>query len=209
MAPRGGFRPAPRTSAPCRPGQGAESDRDALETVSNEVADVVKTSVWSVLREEPGRGRPIVVMSLSALVPQYALDALDALESHQLTVVEDHLETCGVCRLELDVARRIAAALVPDAPAPASAWDRIGEQIDGFDSRHDEEAQVVTLDPTRDQLWVTNDGGVVISAGVLAHRPKPATFTWTGSVSGFALTREVAGGVTASEGDVVSVITDV
>lgn len=57
------------------------------------------------------------------------------------------------------------------------------------------------------QLWVINDNEDVISAGVLGAAPAPATFTWTGDVSGFALTREVAGGVVSSEGDVVSVIT--
>ena len=56
------------------------------------------------------------------------------------------------------------------------------------------------------QLWVINDNEDVISAGVLGNDPAPATFTWTGEVSGFALTREVAGGVVSSAGDVVSVI---
>lgn len=58
------------------------------------------------------------------------------------------------------------------------------------------------------QLWVINDTEEVISAGVLGNDPEPATFTWTGEVTGFALTRENAGGVVSSEGDVVSVITD-
>jgi anti-sigma-K factor RskA len=58
------------------------------------------------------------------------------------------------------------------------------------------------------QLWVINAGGEVISAGVLGSEPAPATFTWTGPVSGFALTREVAGGVISSAGDVVAVIAD-
>ena len=58
------------------------------------------------------------------------------------------------------------------------------------------------------QLWVINNAEDVISAGVLGAQPAPATFTWTGDVSGFALTREVAGGVVSSAGDVVSVITD-
>lgn len=57
------------------------------------------------------------------------------------------------------------------------------------------------------QLWVINDNEDVISAGVLGAAPAPSTFTWTGDVSGFALTREVAGGVVSSEGDVVAVIT--
>lgn len=65
------------------------------------------------------------------------------------------------------------------------------------------------LDETRAyQLWVINDTEEVISAGVLGNEPAPAMFTWTGEVTGFALTREVAGGVVSSEGDVVSVIAD-
>ncbi|HEY6634680.1 MAG TPA: anti-sigma factor [Acidimicrobiia bacterium] len=59
------------------------------------------------------------------------------------------------------------------------------------------------------QLWVINDAAEVISAGVLGADPAPAVFTWTGDVSGFALTREVAGGVISSAGDVVSVISEV
>ncbi len=63
------------------------------------------------------------------------------------------------------------------------------------------------LDPARTyQLWVL-DGELVISAGVLGADPAPSRFTWTGgTVDGFALTREVAGGVEASAGDVASVV---
>ena len=43
-------------------------------------------------------------------------------------------------------------------------------------------------------------------AGVLGNEPVPSRFTWTDDVAGFALTREVAGGVVSSEGDVVSVV---
>lgn len=56
------------------------------------------------------------------------------------------------------------------------------------------------------QLWVITPDELVISAGVLGADPAPATFTWTGDIAGFALTREVAGGVVSSAGDVVSVI---
>lgn len=56
------------------------------------------------------------------------------------------------------------------------------------------------------QLWVVNTDEQVISAGAMGHDPGASTFTWTGKVAGFALTREVAGGVVSSEGDVVSVI---
>lgn len=68
--------------------------------------------------------------------------------------------------------------------------------------------ELVSLEEERTyQLWVINDNEDVISAGVLGAAPAPSTFTWTGDVSGFALTREVAGGVVSSEGDVVAVIT--
>lgn len=66
-----------------------------------------------------------------------------------------------------------------------------------------------TLDASRTyQLWVINTDEAVISAGVLGSNPSPAPFTWTGEVTGLALTREVAGGVVSSEGDVVSAVTD-
>lgn len=66
-----------------------------------------------------------------------------------------------------------------------------------------------TLDPSRTyQLWVINADAAVISAGVLGADPDPAPFTWTGEVTGLALTTEVAGGVVSSEGDVVSMVTD-
>jgi anti-sigma-K factor RskA len=59
------------------------------------------------------------------------------------------------------------------------------------------------------QLWVINDEGDVISGGVLGNSPQASSFTWTDGVSGFALTREAAGGVAVSEGDVVAVVTDI
>lgn len=59
------------------------------------------------------------------------------------------------------------------------------------------------------QLWVLTPDQLAISAGVLGSDPGPATFTWTDDFAGFALTREVAGGVVSSAGDVVSVIADI
>jgi anti-sigma-K factor RskA len=55
------------------------------------------------------------------------------------------------------------------------------------------------------QLWVVTPDEQVISAGVLGNDPAPSRFTWTGDVAGFALSREVAGGVESTAGDVVSV----
>ena len=67
-------------------------------------------------------------------------------------------------------------------------------------------AELPDLETSRTyQLWVINEDGGVISGGVLGNAPEISTFTWTDGVSGFALTREVAGGVAVSEGDVVAV----
>ncbi|HEX6299251.1 MAG TPA: anti-sigma factor [Acidimicrobiia bacterium] len=57
------------------------------------------------------------------------------------------------------------------------------------------------------QLWVMTPDERVISGGVLGKEPTVAAFTWSGPVSGFALTREVAGGVVESGGDLVAVAT--
>lgn len=56
------------------------------------------------------------------------------------------------------------------------------------------------------QLWVITPDELAISAGVLGSEPVASRFTWTDDVAGFALTREVAGGVVSSAGDVVSVV---
>lgn len=219
-----------------------------------------------------------------------ALYALDALDGQELADFETHLDTCEVCRAELDEYRAVASGLVHDGSVSDETWDRIhaairsetpdipaeplatpirwglvgiaaavalvlggllgwrlatsdgvgaddivaaagqaasqpGSIVADFRVEDVTVAQVVlTSDgngyviPTEDlegldedrtyQLWVINDTEDVISAGVLGAEPAPATFTWTGAVSGFALTREVAGGVVSSAGDVVSVITD-
>jgi anti-sigma-K factor RskA len=67
-------------------------------------------------------------------------------------------------------------------------------------------SELEPLGPDRTyQLWVITPDEVAISAGVLGSEPGPSRFTWTAGVAGFALTREVAGGVVSSAGDVVSV----
>lgn len=69
---------------------------------------------------------------------------------------------------------------------------------------------LASLDPDRTyQLWVITPDELVISAGVIGSEPRPAVFTWNDEIAGFALTREVAGGVVSSAGDVVSVISEV
>ena len=67
-------------------------------------------------------------------------------------------------------------------------------------------SDLAPLDEARTyQLWVLTPDELAISAGVLGNDPAPSRFTWSGDVAGFALTREVAGGVETTAGDVVSV----
>jgi anti-sigma-K factor RskA len=107
--------------------------------------------------------------------------------------------------------------------AAESAAEEPGAIVADFETDDGSVAQVVlspdgegfvlpadSLDPLDEdrtyQLWVITPDEQVISAGVLGNDPEPARFTWSGEVAGFALTRERAGGVISSEGDVVSVI---
>jgi anti-sigma-K factor RskA len=226
------------------------------------------------------------------LIPLYALSALEVSEDAE---VASHLETCPICRAELDSNREVAASLTTDTPAPSGVWARIEAELDsgdvegvviplenrrtrswakwtmgaaaaaalvvvgvlvGQNSTSNDlsaEAAIVeasdvasaepgslvadflvdgeavarvvvsedgtgflipnenlpTLSPDRAyQLWVITPDELVISAGLLGNDPRPALFTWTDDIAGFALTREVAGGVISSAGDVVSVITE-
>jgi anti-sigma-K factor RskA len=69
--------------------------------------------------------------------------------------------------------------------------------------------QLASLDGSMTyQLWVITTDESMVSCAVLGDEPRPSAFTWDGPVSGFALTREVTGGVTISAGDVVAVATD-
>lgn len=223
------------------------------------------------------------------LIPLYALSALEVSE---VAEVASHLETCPICRAELDSNREVAASLTPDAPAPSGVWARIEAELDSegvvipleqprtsswarwalgaaaaialiavgvlvgqtratndisdltaivaaadtaaaepgslvseFLVDGQSVARVVVADdgtgywiPNENlpalsadrayQLWVITPEELVISAGLLGNEPRPSVFTWTNDIAGFALTREVAGGVVSSEGDVVSVITE-
>jgi anti-sigma-K factor RskA len=154
--------------------------------------------------------------------PAISLDARRARRFGTLATVAAAmaLVLAGVLVSQLDLIRD------PIAAAAERAASEQGTFVDDFLVEGQPVAKVILTDDGRGyilpsdnlpalsvdrayQLWVINDVGVVISAGVLGHRPAPATFTWTGGVSGFALTREVAGGVISSAGDVVSVIADI
>jgi anti-sigma-K factor RskA len=96
-------------------------------------------------------------------------------------------------------------AIVADLDSPTGTVARIVLSADGEGFVVPGDLETLEDDRTY-QLWVITPGETAISAGVLGNEPAPARFTWTGDVAGFALSREVAGGVVSSAGDVVSVV---
>ncbi len=140
---------------------------------------------------------PLAVAALAALV-------LGAVAIFQAVAMNDLSGPDGV------IAAAEAAANEPGAIVAEFATDTgsVGQVV----LTPDGEGYVVpsgleTLSEDRTyQLWVITPDELAISAGVLGNEPVPSRFTWTDDVAGFALTREVAGGVVSSEGDVVSVV---
>lgn len=97
-----------------------------------------------------------------------------------------------------------AGAIVADLAADGETVARVILTADGEGFVLPTDLDPLDTDRTY-QLWVVTADELVISAGVLGPDPAPARFTWSGKVAGFALTREVAGGVVSSAGDVVAV----
>jgi anti-sigma-K factor RskA len=127
----------------------------------------------------------------------------------------------GVVAVVQTVARNDLSGPSGVVAAAEAAADEPGSIVADFETDDGVVGQVVLtadgegfvipsgLDPLDEartyQLWVVTPDEQVISAGVLGNDPAPSRFTWSGDVSGFALSREVAGGVESPAGDVVSV----
>jgi Anti-sigma-K factor rskA len=127
----------------------------------------------------------------------------------------------GVVAVVQTIARNDLSGPSGVVAAAEAAADQPGSIIADFETDEGVVGQVVLtadgegfvipsdLDPLDEartyQLWVVTPDEQVISAGVLGNDPPPSRFTWSGEVAGFALSREVAGGVESTAGDVVSV----
>ena len=96
-------------------------------------------------------------------------------------------------------------AIVADLPSDDGVVAQVVLTADGEGFLLPDNMDVLSDDRTY-QLWVLTPDQQAISAGVLGSQPEPVRFTWSGDVAGFALTREVAGGVESSAGDVVSAV---
>jgi len=173
--------------------------------IGNE-ADIPLGRVAGVIDLEDGRPRRTSAVTLLTAIAAVAAVVFVGIAFAQRSLLND-----------LTGESAVTAAAEKAASSPGAY---VGDfLVDGFSV-----AQVVLTEdghgfvvPTEDleplvpertyQLWVITTDEQVISGGVLGNEPRASTFTWTGEVSGFALTREVAGGMVISEGDVVAVAT--
>jgi anti-sigma factor RsiW len=82
---------------------------------------------------------------IEELLGGYAVNALD---SRERAVVEQHLDNCPDCRREVSQHHEVAALLVPDGPPPDGLWDRIAETLEATPPPL-ELSSVVSLDRRR------------------------------------------------------------
>jgi anti-sigma-K factor RskA len=170
----------------------------------------LKDRVMAEVRSEAAA--PVVPMeSRRSRWPSWAPLAVAALAAFVL----------GVVAVVQTVARNDLSGPSGVVAAAEAAADDPGSIVTDFETDDGVVGQVVLtadgegflipsdLDPLDEartyQLWVLTPDEQAISAGVLGNDPAPSRFTWSGDVAGFALTREVAGGVERTSGDVVSV----
>ena len=104
-----------------------------------------------------------------------------------------------------EAAAQEPGAIVADLDSPDGVVAQVVLSPDGEGFLLPDNMEALGDDRTY-QLWVLTPDEEAISAGVLGNEPEPVRFTWSGDVAGFALTREVAGGVESTAGDVVSVV---
>ena len=140
---------------------------------------------------------PFAVAALAALV-------LGAVVIFQAVAMND-LSGPGGVTAAAEAAANEPGAIVAEFTTDAGSVGQVVLTPDGEGYLVPSGLETLPEDQTY-QLWVITPDELAISAGVLGNEPAPSRFTWNDDVAGFALTREVAGGVVSSEGDVVSVV---
>ena len=173
--------------------------------------------VWDRMTAEISDGRPLTTVNrLGARRTRRQPLAWVASFAAVLAVILGTLAIFQAIRLDQVtgpggvIAAAQSAAAEPGAIVAnlESATGRVAQVVltsDGEGFVLPEQLEPLSADRTY-QLWVITPDQVAISAGVLGSEPGPVRFTWSGEVAGFALTREVAGGVPSTAGDVVSVV---
>jgi hypothetical protein len=121
--------------------------------------------------------------------------------------VDDQSSDVLAAALEATLADPTARLATMEAPGGAAAVEaRIVVGSDGVGYVYGDTLPALSADRTY-QLWAIVDGNV-ISAGILGSDPGISPFQVVGSIDGFAITEEVAGGVVSSVNDPVAVWLD-
>jgi anti-sigma-K factor RskA len=172
------------------------------DRIATAVADSEPSQIVSQLSERrAARDRPLKLIASVAAVLALLLGGLavfQALEINEMTGPEAVLAAAEAAAGE-------PGAIVANLDSPTGPVARVVLTPDGEGFLVPANLETLTPDRTY-QLWVITPDDVAISAGVLGNEPGPVRFTWDGDVAGFALTREVAGGVASTAGDVVSAV---
>jgi anti-sigma-K factor RskA len=165
-----------------------------MAEIRGEMAPVM---VLDTRRRSGWRGwAPVAVAALAALV----LGVVALVQ----TMARNDLSGPGGVIAAAEAAAEEPGAIVADFETDAGSVGRIVLTADGEGFVIPSDLEPLDEERTY-QLWVVTPDEQVISAGVLGNDPAPSRFTWSGEVAGFALSREVAGGVESTAGDVVSV----
>lgn len=172
------------------------------DRIANEVSEPeAPPEIGRLADKREARDRRLVWMTSVAALAAVVLGAValfQAIEMNELSGPE------GVI-VAAEAAAEEPGAIVADLDSATGTVARIVLSADGEGFLIPADLEALSEDRTY-QLWVITPGEAAISAGVLGNDPAPVRFTWSGDVAGFALTREVAGGVVSSAGDVVSVV---
>lgn len=180
-------------------------DEPAPGPVWDRVAAAVSNSRQSPrvaeISARAGRDRPLKWIAAMAAVAALLLALLavfQAVEMNRVTGPEGVLAAAEAAAAE-------PGAIVADLESPTGTVARVVLTSDGEGFLLPADLEPLSADRTY-QLWVITPGEGAISAGVLGNEPGPVRFTFDGDVAGFALTREVAGGVASTAGDVVGAV---
>jgi anti-sigma-K factor RskA len=157
--------------------------------------------VAEISARRAARDRPLKWIAAVAAVAALLLALLavfQAVEMNRVTGPEGVLAAAEAAAGE-------PGAIVADLESPTGTVARVVLTSDGEGFLLPADLEPLSADRTY-QLWVITPGEGAISAGVLGNEPGPVRFTFDGDVAGFALTREVAGGVASTAGDVVGAV---
>jgi anti-sigma-K factor RskA len=171
------------------------------DRIASEISAPASAEVVSLDERRDPSSRRYRWMALVAAVAALVFGAVAIFQANQV----DELTGPEGVIAAAEAAAGQPGAIVADLESPDGVVAQVVLSPDGEGFLLPDNMEALGADRTY-QLWVLTPDEQAISAGVLGNEPTPVRFTWNGDVAGFALTREVSGGVESTAGDVVSVV---